>query len=918
MQIILGLDLEGCPFPTSRAGSLNQLTAGPKTFLELLEMRLGLAPVPWDESTRLLAFRKALDTAGKKEPRFYGKSFSLDPLGSAKVLLRWRDELRLSGWTAELAGSDAPKRINDLAAVESLFNDKNDEAGRLRRVAGVLADGRETGIDQVDIIETRAHYPKLWQNVLDALAVMEGAFPLPSSPVADPDTALYQLQQKLLDEDALRFVADGTVRIVSGAVPGKVADAAANHLRSLAASDEKNGGKTGCLVGGASELGPVHRALWALDAPASGYATRSATGSLLQLAPLVLRLHWGPFDPQAWLEFFLHPVSPLSGRLAGNMAYALNSTPSRESDSWKNAIRKTIDSLEDRKAKDAVKKQAKEWLGLLECDGNTETLSGTAKQLSVWIGKRGTVIEDREERAQWQLASWKFQQLAGSLASVDALNREDFERVISDWLDSAVVSVAEAAELGCPRRLGSPGHLLDEVDDVTWWQPDEKTSPKSPWYPVELEWLSQQGVEFPDRDLERERIQEASLRPILLAKRSVTLFYKPKKEKAHTSAPPILNRILAAGRGGARVSPDSIIKTEIRDMIPLQSPKRKWEIGRPELLGPRESESYSSLHHLVYSPWQWVLQYRARLRPGRLLDYRIVDDARRKGSLLHGFVESLLEPEPEPLDLEDWNRPSEVSATEEIAGASGLLETLVKRLFDGSASIDWKVVTNDVVEDWVESHWNSILAQQAAHYLIPENAASRSELLYLAKTGLLELINQLRAAGIVSVRCEERLEGVPFCGGSLTGFIDLQLQNERGESGVIDLKLGGKSTRREELAKGRHLQLATYGHLIRESHSIVPHCGYFIFMGGGTLLSRSGDFFKNADVVRSSGSSDDWTVCWSEFEDIWKTRRAELDRGEIEVTLGRLGPTLEYPHWVIKKPEEYSRFLNLAGWEVNQ
>ncbi len=927
MKVVLGLDLEGCTLPESHRG-LNRLAAGPRTFLDLLEVRLGLPAAQVDETSRLLSFRQAMADAGRQLSRFYTRSFALDSLGSAKVLLRWRDELSLAGWRGEVGDSDAPARLRDLAAVEAIFagdpGRSPDEPSRLNAVRDALRAGRNHGIDRVDLVDAIEDFPGRWREVLEALPIFPRAFSPPDRPLAKPGSRLHFLQQRLLGlEEAPPATGpdDDSVQIVEGPVLARLADAAANHLRDLAGASAP----ATCLIADPAATGTLNRALADLDLPTAGLRTESQSGSLPQLVPLVLNLHWGPFNPQAWLEFFLHPISPVSPLLARRMAETVQSRPSREHPRWEETIAECRAAAADSEASRRLAGQVEDWLKPTEFrgDADTEVLAETARKLGRWMGRRASSRTAAPGQGSlWRGTSAAVSRLAVTLESAERISREDFDRVIGEWLGTCAVGASEEGEAGGPFSLRTPAHLLEACDRVLWWQPRETDGGGRPWYPDEISWLADRGIHLSDPDLERVRLQEATLRPLLLARESVILFAGRGDRNSEGGAPSPITRLLAECGDGIRRLPESMIATETCEVRRLQPLGPDWTVRTPELLSPRDRESFSSLHHFIYSPWQWVLQYRAGLRPGRVCEFRIVDDARRQGSLLHGFVESLLETPPDPVELIDTNIP--VGGGKIAEGDSvgpGLLGTLVKRLFDEErASIDWKEVSRERVERWVEGHWDEILRIEAAHYLVPGHEASRSELLYLAKSGLWELIDQFRAAGIVSVTCEDEIEiDSPLGGGKLSGFIDLRVTNAAGQTGLIDMKLGGHSSRLEELAKGRHLQLATYGCLVRESCAEVAHCAYFVFSGGGHLLARSQRFFPRAEVPSGSDSpSDDWESCWAEFEEIWRERRDQLNRGEIEVTHSALRQPFQPEHWKIPTPEQYSRFLNLAGWESTQ
>lgn len=890
---------------------INRLVTGPRGLIDFLELRLGLAPAIDDHTSRLLQYREALRVAGEGNSRFYSDSFAVDPFGSSKVLLRWRDELRLNGWQAGLAHTAASRRLQDMADVEQVFNrlaaGDLDEADRLTRIFQALKKGADPGFEQFDLLETSAHFPLRWRQVLEYLQPVQDAFPLPDSPLAEPGSRLHTMQAELLKKPDDGEANDESILIVEGPVLSKNADAAAAMLARYHSDAAES-----CLISDPTDLESLDRAVRNLDAPSVGSGSRSSLGALVQLAPVLLRLHWGPFNPQAWLEFFLHPVRPLSPKLAGNLAFAVNQFPSRLNPSWQNAIEKTISGTEDSEEKKRLKKQVKDWLSPQEFSeqAKSEVLETTMGKLSEWLAKRGAFMESDKEKSTWLAAAGSVKSLARSIASVPEVTREDLERIIAEWLPGAASGESRPPELGSPQRLASPGHLLEPVDHLVWWQPREAGVSRQPWTRPETEWLAENGITFPDHELLTKTAQKRSHRAVLQARKSLTIFHCPRSGSMDAVLSPLAVRLAAQfGEDIMRVSED-LIETEEVAIQPLPSHREFWQISCADQLTPRENESFSSLSKFIYSPWDWVLNYKARLRAGPQIDCRIVDDARRQGSLLHGFVESLLEPEPDPLEVKEDNLPGAGKDTEDYG--AGLLETLVRRLFDENASISWKGVSRDVVMKWVETHWEEILSFQAAHYLVPGNEASRSELLYLAKNAIWELLQQLQAAKIDSVTCEEKITDIPFCGGNIGGFIDLKVTNESGGIGLIDLKLGGITYRREELLKGRHLQLAVYGHLVKTKYGKDAHCAYFIFSGGGKMLARTPDFFPKAEVVfpKSGSAEEEWHECWLAFEKLWSIRRGQLDSGRIE-----LQPSFDLGNWAVPEPSKYSDYLNLVGWD---
>src|SRR5262249_33181019 len=143
------------------------------------------------------------------------------------------------------------------------------------------------------------------------------------------------------------------------------------------------------------------------------------------------------------------------------------------------------------------------------------------------------------------------------------------------------------------------------------------------------------------------------------------------------------------------------------------------------------------------------------------------------------------------------------------------------------------------------------------------------------------LIEHLRAARVVEVRSEASLEA-PFAGVRLHGAIDLWVTRDDGRMAVIDLKWGGETWRAELLAKNRHLQLATYGALVRSTTGGPwPDQAFYILLNAA-LLARDRAFFPDATVPPPI-SRDTIDDLWRQAELTVEWRRAQLASGRVEV-----------------------------------
>ena len=77
---------------------------GPMGLLTFLEVQLGITAHEKPQHEILATFTKAAKEVAERNPSvFFAKSLQLTPLATAGALLKWRDELVLSGWKANLS-----------------------------------------------------------------------------------------------------------------------------------------------------------------------------------------------------------------------------------------------------------------------------------------------------------------------------------------------------------------------------------------------------------------------------------------------------------------------------------------------------------------------------------------------------------------------------------------------------------------------------------------------------------------------------------------------------------------------------------------------------------------------------------------------------------------------------------------------
>ena len=201
----------------------------------------------------------------------------------------------------------------------------------------------------------------------------------------------------------------------------------------------------------------------------------------------------------------------------------------------------------------------------------------------------------------------------------------------------------------------------------------------------------------------------------------------------------------------SRTFPELNLKTTIVNHLPLVSYNRWWRIKDPSLLGPRETESYSSLNSFIQSPYQWVLRYRAKLRPGKLVD--MATGNQLKGSLIHRLIEDFL-----------------------------------------NDCTSWQDMGDKAVRQWVLDRLPHLIEEEGAVLLGAGRTAEREALIETACRAVLQLTHHLKEASVTAVSMEH-FDQAGFFGGDLMGYMDMLLKDKKGQETVVDIKWGGMQSR---------------------------------------------------------------------------------------------------------------------------
>jgi RecB family exonuclease len=910
MRITFDLALDGYESLESRQ-LLDHSVCGPLGLLQTLETRLGLKSKPTTAARRAVQFQGVLESVAAQRPVFYGESFTKDPYAVAETLLRWRDELVEAGWDGQASATCTP-RVRDMAAVQAAAAGclSPGVADRLRAVLLELGR-RPPGIESLTVRTPKLHLPKLWQEVCQRLnGQYEPGVLLLGAESAASD--LGRLQSSLVDGSSDRRVQPTQDQTILCLTAGSEV-ALARGVAQILAGIRRNAGMTATLIAN-DRAGLLERALLAVDEPAVGLKAVSAARPIPQVLLLALRLYWKPLDPRALLEFLTHPVCPVSGPLRRRLANAVAASPGVGGPLWQTAVAEIQESVRSKEQLSAsarkeglerIDRDLKDWVVVSQFDALSAagaTLAECCARVARWaLGRAGAPEIEPAEKSQFHALASLSTEMADLLGKRPSVNRSQVERLLHQVTASGWAGDSTGAQLGHVHRAARPGAVTEPVDVVVWWDFTEPPAPaRAPWTGLELDQLRAHGVTFPTAEMVARKESAAWLCPVLSAKKQLVLVFPRKRGGELLTPHPLHARLLSLidpERGGlptidldrALTSARGAEPFRFRQLKhkPLPALKRWWRLPNPRLLGERVEESYSSAEKFIYSPYAWVLRYKAGLRAGPMASLRPQEDRHLKGTLLHRLLDLLLAAAP--------------------------------------AEIDWLSASPTALEQWIERQWPLLLEQEAANFLLPGKRAEGVELLELGKLAMWDLLRDLRSAHVVEASSNQECSAAPFVGGKIGGIIDLLVRNRSGQRAVVDLKFGGAEVRERELQESRPLQLAVYSYLLSRQAGQKWPAGAFYLLRNRRLLAQTNAFFPEARVVPVKFPPGGMEPCWNDFEKVWRWRRRLLDQGWIEVTVGdteQLPPMAEAPdsmppvaQWLATEDHaRFNEFDALTGW----
>ena len=886
VKVTLGLEYDA-PIPAAPKNLIGHLTTGPRGFLRLLETQLGIPDKDESLTTRLIQYLSCLESKDNPE-RFYHASYQADPFSVARTLLQWRDDWYQAGWTGEFS-STVPTRLSDMAAVESQASSSvaPNLGQRIQRALHLLNNHHIT-IEQIDLADPLHHFSALWQTLIKATSAP--LTELPSiTPQAPENTDLGKMQRRLLDptSEKASLQQDGTLLLIEAGSARESAPIIADLIQSELLKKQE----VTVLCESRGEL--LDEALEATGACRLGFTAPSPWRPVFQVLPMALELLWAPLNATTLFRFLSHPVGPIPSRIRERLAAQVANTPGIGSESWTATLEECLqDEAEDKR--DGYQDAISYWL---ECERAnpltgiaTEVLAERAKSVLAWLMGVREATEDSDFYSLYAVAA---NQVTEFIAATERLaehgngklTQDNVRRLIQDVRGTGVPLIDRHAEVvsGQPRALRAQhtACFTNPTQNVIWWDAQASDSIKRwPWNALERQALADNGVELQDENSRLEWLGQAWSRPILAASERCVLVTHEDGDRHH----PILDQVTTGAEDLEIYSlSDAVTNQKLGTQLQsidnqsLPEKQRWWNLPPGTAIHKRPQESYSSLQSLIYSPYQWLMRYGARIRPGSLTTLT-------EGNILRG----------------------------------NLAHSLIELYFETHQDIGTIQRTN--IASWVDDNVQALLQSEGATLLDPGNQTESERFISQMKDALEDLVEHLQDAGAVRVETETH-QTSNFIGGELNGYIDLLATLGDGSEVIIDIKWGGQKYRRESLTDSNYLQLAIYAHFrFRGLNKSLPALSYFI-ISDSWMLNLGHTAFPKAENVTPK-NEENWGQFWQRFEASWHWRRNQLDKGQIEVTITNTEPTENSDSGEDGLPvpaanDNFNDYAALTGWEPN-
>lgn len=826
----------------------NKQVVGPLGLLNLLEREMGLKSKNLQFLERRIVYQEILgDYFQVHIGNLFEKSFSNDPNGVAVELLRYRDQLILAGWNKTISGIST--KVDFLASIENKYHVPDGVENRLIHALAILISDLEISLDfkTISLAEEIRNLHPFYGQLFAALAT-KGIIvkPIGFNTVINLQTNLGKIKAALLDKSS-DIKLDDKEKTSLQIIRFKTDVDAAEFL-----SSQHEVLKDTVIFNRNNSL--FDEMLNSFGLPVSGSKQVKANPMIIQLVKLIAALLVKPLHIHNLMSYLQVDINPVPATLRYALMKVLKETGGVNNSEWNNLI-------EDFKFNDAAHKQEiQNFLNICESDkNNVNRLDATRlyHSLELWSQKRLILIQNDPS-----VSSQLMYLIDMCKAVIGVLDAKTGEFISSSELGLIISGVYEPndftnyeTQVGACSVFSVPGQLIDSPKNCVWLDCyNEEMKPT--WYSflnsIEIDRLKAQNVIIWDTAEQTRATSESLLMGLLMPHERCVLVLSEKANDEPVSDHPVYSFLKASIPAIENFILDAFMLTEanlnelgwvnptVQSLNASALPEKKLvhQITKGNLIPERPTESASSIGLLVQSPFDWVLQYGAKIQPAN--SYQLDDVATTKGNVAHKLIEML-----------------------------------------------FKEAENDLLKaKMLMTGYDAFLQKTAEGYgmllLLDENRFEyerfRTSLLHAVDT-LFQIIdkNGLKVTGTESKLTAE----LPTLNNlSVRGFIDLILETPDGKKAIFDLKWSRKPQNYvQRMKENKHIQLAIYKELLEAAEkNIVDFVAYFS-LSNSCLITAS--HLVGDHILTLSGIKDETEILKSVQNSI-VYRNAQFQQGIIE------------------------------------
>jgi hypothetical protein len=837
--------------------ALDTMVCGSKELLSALMLRLGIHDRNLSPAERQNAYYLAFKECDAEEnDNLFHDSFSIGELSVSNECLKWRDKLILAHWDKTM--SQPSKRLEFMAHVEEKFSAPGD-ADYWMQVIAKLTSSQKLGFDlEIDIVFIKRNLlPPYITEVLNQLERLGATIVETDFPKDTAETNLGRIKQYLRDGNGITISApDDTFRILSfpdettalqyvASVPSADYDLYIN-------SDNKNFDDL---------LNITHQ-------PATGSSVVNENPQILQTFKIGLSLFDFPINIYNVLSWLLLPQSPIGSgyrrdekprlSLRRHLSNALLESNGLFNDKWDEAIDKFRQGAVDDKELAEMNKCIDNLKVLvprpISTDVNRDTLSKFVAKVKKWakLQSESEHLSEMDKSHFVHLLGLftTFENLLGSYQA-KTLPYSQIEKWMLAIYEPLSYPYMEAQQ-GCRHVVASPADIVTTADNILWMDFYNYEAPQLTYEflnPTEKSKLADLHCNFGSDNLEAEFNDMLYLIPILSCNRKFTAI-TVKRRNADATNPHPLNIRLKQSLGKdsyQNLCSEGSIESLVDDADILDNGTDEVEItiSKAADIEYRKKESPSSLENLLQYPFDYVMQYLAKVserKATELKEVRLV-----KGLVAHKVIQMLCGGEEKDIST-------------------------VRATFDGQ----------------FDTVFEQAITQEGAILNLRQNLLEKQTFRNKLKQTVGNLLDIISENQLTVVACEGAFDADISLDPKteVGGRIDMILSNNGGGTIIFDFKWSDTDSDfyKKKIENNHALQLEVYKALLENNGKNVVAKGYYI-MPRSTLFTCNAECFPAKMHVVQVNPSQDVDIL-TQIRNGYSYRLNQIAGGSIEMGEG--------------------------------